>query len=69
LFVLVQPGADEGIGGERTNEGDEAGGDDARVETFARWASAAETAGDETEVEANVSTEALVTDATASPEV
>jgi hypothetical protein len=27
LFVLVQPEADEGIGGDRTSEGVEAGGD------------------------------------------
>jgi hypothetical protein len=69
LLILVQPEADEGVEGEHTNEGVEVGGDDVRVETFVRGASMAETAGDDTEAEANVSTEALVTDATAAPEV
>jgi hypothetical protein len=69
LLILVQPEADEGVEGEHTNEGVEAGGDDMRVETFVRGASMAETAGDDTEAEANVSMEALVTDATAAPEV
>jgi hypothetical protein len=69
LLILVQPEADEGVEGECTNEGVEAGGDDVRVETSVRGASMAETAGDDTEAEANVSTEALVTDAAAAPEV
>jgi hypothetical protein len=33
LFVLVQPEADEGVGGGHTDEGVKAGGDDARSET------------------------------------
>jgi hypothetical protein len=69
LSVLMQPGADEGIRGERTNEGDELGGDSAWAETTARRASTAKTAGDEIEVEANVSAEALAIDAATAPEV
>jgi hypothetical protein len=41
------------------------GGDGMRVETSMRGASALETAGDDTEAEANVSVEALTTDAAA----
>jgi hypothetical protein len=69
LFVLVQPEADEGIGGDHVNEVIEAGGDDVRVEASARGAAVAETASDDTEAEANVSMEALVTDVAAAPEV
>jgi hypothetical protein len=69
LLVLVQPGADEGIRGDRANEGVEERGDGARVETSTRGASTAEIASDDTKVEANVSAEALVTDAAAAPEV
>jgi hypothetical protein len=39
------------------------------VKTSARGASATETVGDDIEAEANVSTEALVTNAAAAPEV
>jgi hypothetical protein len=69
LLVIVQLIADEGIEGDRANEGVEAGGDGARAETSARGASTAETTGDDTEVEANVATKAFVTDAAAAPEV
>jgi hypothetical protein len=34
LFVVIQPEADEGIGGERTDEGVEAGGDNEWAESF-----------------------------------
>jgi hypothetical protein len=69
LFVLDQPRADEGIGGDHVNEGVDAGGDGTRVETSARGASAAETVGADTEAEANVSMDALMTNAAAAPEV
>jgi hypothetical protein len=45
------------------------GGDGARAETSARGAYAAETTGDDTEAEVNVSAEALATYAAAAPEV
>jgi hypothetical protein len=48
----VQPEADLGIGGDRTDEGIEAGRDGARVETSVRGASAAEMARDDTEADA-----------------
>jgi hypothetical protein len=35
LFVLLQPEADEGVGGDRTGEGVKAGRDDMRTETSA----------------------------------
>jgi hypothetical protein len=69
LLVLVQPGADEGIGGDHTNEGIEAGEDGVRAETFARGASMAEIVGDDTKAEGNVSMEALTTDVAVVPEV
>jgi hypothetical protein len=69
LFVLVQPEADEGVGGDRTDEGVEAGRDGARAETSTWGASTAKTAGDDMEVDTNVFVEALTTDAAATPEV
>jgi hypothetical protein len=69
LFVLVQPEDDEGVGGGRTDEGVEAGRDGARSETSTRGASAAKTAGDDTEADANISAEALATDAAAALKV
>jgi hypothetical protein len=65
----VQHRADEGVEGERTNEGVQGGGNGMRVETSAQGASVTETIGDDTEAVANVSAEALVTDAAAAPEV
>jgi hypothetical protein len=59
LFVLDQPGDDEGVGGDYVNEGVEVGRDGTRVENLVQGASTAETAGDDTKVEANVTTEAL----------
>jgi hypothetical protein len=35
LFVLLQPEADEGVGGDRTSEGVKAGGDGMQTETSA----------------------------------
>jgi hypothetical protein len=35
LFVLLQPEADEGVGGDRTSEGVKASGDGMRTETSA----------------------------------
>jgi hypothetical protein len=69
LFVLVQLEADEGIGGDRTDEGIEAGGDGARTETSTWGSSMAEIAGDDIEMDANVSVEALAIDAAIAPEV
>jgi hypothetical protein len=68
-FVLLQPEADKGVGGDRTDEGVKAGGDGMRTETSARGTSTAETAGDDTEADINVSTETFATDAAAAPEV
>jgi hypothetical protein len=65
----VQPVVDEDVRGDRAIEGVEAGGDGMRAETYARGACTAETPGDDTEAEANVSTEALTTDAAAATEV
>jgi hypothetical protein len=45
------------------------GRDGTQAEIFARGASAAKTAGDNTKAKANISTEALATDAVAAPEV
>jgi hypothetical protein len=69
LFVLLQPEADEGIGGDRIDEGVKAGGDGMRIETSARGISTAKTAGDDTEADVNVSAETLATDAAAAPKV
>jgi hypothetical protein len=69
LFVLLQPKADEGIGGDRTDEGVKAGGDGVRIETYVWGASAAETAGDDTEADVNMFAEALATDAATVPVV
>jgi hypothetical protein len=69
LFVLVQPEAGEGVGGDRNDEGVEAGRDGARAKTSARGASVAETAGDDIETDANISAEALATDVAAALEV
>jgi hypothetical protein len=69
LFVPVQPEAGEGVKGDHANEGIEAGGDGARMEISTRGSSAAETAGDDVEEEANVYTKALTTDAATTPEV
>jgi hypothetical protein len=52
ISVLVLPDADEGVGGDRADEGVEAGGDGARAKTSVRGASAAETARDNTDVDA-----------------
>jgi hypothetical protein len=65
----MQPGVDEGIGGEHANESVEADRDGTRPETSVQGASVTETAGDDTEVEAIVSAEALATDAAVAPEV
>jgi hypothetical protein len=65
----VQPGANEGVVGERANESIEGGRDGARAETSMRGASAAEIAGDDTEAETNVSVEALTTDVATALEV
>jgi hypothetical protein len=48
----VQPEADEGVGGDHMDESVEAGRDGAREETSVRGASAAETAGDDMELDA-----------------
>jgi hypothetical protein len=69
LFVLLQPEAKEGVGGDRTGEGINAGGDTMRIETSARRTSTAESAGDDTEVDVNMSAETLTTDVAATPEV
>jgi hypothetical protein len=69
LFVLLQPEADEGVGGDRTNEGVKEGKDGKRLETSARGTSTAETASDDTNADVNMSTETLTTDAAAAPEV
>jgi hypothetical protein len=69
LFVLLQPKADEGIGGDRTSEGIKAGRDGTRTETSARGTFAAKTVGDDIEVDVNMSAEALRTDAATAPEV
>jgi hypothetical protein len=63
----VQPGANEGVVGERANESIEGGRDGARAETSMRGASAAEIAGDDTEAETSV--EALTTDVATALEV
>jgi hypothetical protein len=52
LFVLLQPEADEVIGGDRPDDGIEAGRDGAWAETSAWGASAAETVGDDREADA-----------------
>jgi hypothetical protein len=65
----MQPGVDEGIGGEHANESVEADRDGTRPETSVQGASVTETPGDDTEVEAIVSAEALATDAAVAPEV
>jgi hypothetical protein len=69
LFVLLQPEANEGVGGDCTGEGIKAGGDGMLTETSTRGTSVAETIGDETEVDINVSSETLATDAAVAPEV
>jgi hypothetical protein len=69
LFVLLQPEANKGVGGDRTGEGIKAGVDSMRTETSARGTSVAETVGDETGVDINVSSETLATDAAAALEV
>jgi hypothetical protein len=69
LFVLLQPEADKGVGHDRTGEGVKMGRDSMRIETSAWGTSAAETAGDDTEADVNVSAETLATDAVAAPEV
>jgi hypothetical protein len=69
LFFFDQAKGLEDVEGANVNEGVEIGGDGTRVEISARGASPAETASDDAEAEANVSTEALTTDAVAAPEV
>jgi hypothetical protein len=69
LFVVVQPETDEGVGGDRTDEGVEVGGDGIWVETSARGAFAAETTGEDPEADMNISTKALSTDVAVAPEV
>jgi hypothetical protein len=69
LFVVVQPETDEGVGGDRTDEGVEVGGDGIWVETSARAAFAAETTGEDPEADTNISTKALSTDVAVAPEV
>jgi hypothetical protein len=58
LFVLDQPEGDGGVEGDNVIEGVKVGGDGAQAKTSVRGDSTAEMAGDNTEVEANVSTEA-----------
>jgi hypothetical protein len=69
LIVLLQPEADEGVGGNRTGEGVKAGGDGMWIETSTRGTSMAETAGDNTEEDVNVPAETLATNAATAPEV
>jgi hypothetical protein len=69
LVVLLQPEADEGVGGDRTSEGVKAGRDGMQTETSARGTSMAETAGDDTKADIDVSVETLTTDAVAAPKV
>jgi hypothetical protein len=66
LFVLLQPKADEG---DRTDDGVKAGGDGMWTEASARGTSAAETTGDDTEADVNVSAKTLTIDAAAALEV
>jgi hypothetical protein len=69
LFVLLQPKVDEGVGGDRTGEGIKTGIDSMWTETSMRGTSTAETAGDDTEANVNVSVEALTAYAATVPEV
>jgi hypothetical protein len=69
LFVVVQPEADKGVRGDRTDKGVEAGGDSAQAKTSAQGAFVAEMAGEDTEADTNISAVALAIDAAAAPEV
>jgi hypothetical protein len=67
--VLDQPEADEGIGGGDGYEGVEVTSDGAQAEVSVRGASTTGMARDNTEVEANVSMKAPMTDVATAPEV
>jgi hypothetical protein len=69
LFIVVQPETDEGVGGDRTDEGVEVGEEGVQAKTSTREASAAEMTGEDLEAYANVSAEALATDVAAATEV
>jgi hypothetical protein len=68
-LFLASKKANEGVRGDRVNEDFEVGRDGTRAETSARGASVAETAGDDTEAMANMSTEASATNGAAAPVV